>query len=119
MNRGEVWRVNFDPSVGGAIQKLRPAVIVSHDAANRNLNRPQGVPITRGVQKLYPGEAYVTLNGEPRKAVAEPDHDGEQGAVRRQNRAPVYGGHEEGRAGYPSSTRPRFVDTSTCSGLVQ
>ena len=71
MNRGEVWWVNFDPSVGGEIQKLRPAVIVSNDAANRNLNRVQVVPITSSVQKLYPGEAYVTLNGDPRKAMAD------------------------------------------------
>ena len=39
MNRGEVWLINFDPSVGGEIKKDRPAVIVSNNAANRNLNR--------------------------------------------------------------------------------
>nr|MBA3969469.1 type II toxin-antitoxin system PemK/MazF family toxin [Gemmatimonadota bacterium] len=31
MKRGEVWWVNFDPSVGGEIRKKRPAVIVSND----------------------------------------------------------------------------------------
>ncbi|MBZ5621889.1 MAG: type II toxin-antitoxin system PemK/MazF family toxin [Acidobacteriia bacterium] len=36
MLRGEVWWVNFDPSLGGEIQKTRPAVIVSNDASNRN-----------------------------------------------------------------------------------
>jgi len=30
--RGEVWRVNFNPTVGAEIQKPRPAVIVSSDA---------------------------------------------------------------------------------------
>jgi mRNA interferase MazF len=39
MNRGEVWWINFDPSIGGEIKKERPAVIVSNNAANRNLNR--------------------------------------------------------------------------------
>ena len=34
MRRGEVWWVNFGPSVGGEIRKQRPAVIVSNDAAN-------------------------------------------------------------------------------------
>lgn len=29
MTRGEVWWVNFDPSLGGEIRKTRPAVIVS------------------------------------------------------------------------------------------
>ena len=39
MRRSEVWWVDFDPSPGGEIQKIRPAVIVSIDASNRNLNR--------------------------------------------------------------------------------
>jgi mRNA interferase MazF len=30
-----VWLVNFDPAVGGEIQKLRPALIVSLDAVGR------------------------------------------------------------------------------------
>jgi PemK-like, MazF-like toxin of type II toxin-antitoxin system len=34
MLRGEVWWVDFDPSLGGEIQKTRPAVIVSNDASN-------------------------------------------------------------------------------------
>jgi len=70
MRRGEVWWVNFDPSVGGEIQKIRPAVIISNDIANQLLNRVQVVPITSNVVRLYPGEAYVTINGIPHKAMA-------------------------------------------------
>src|SRR5271167_816006 len=69
--RGEVWWVAFDPSLGGEIQKTRPAVIVSNNAANTVLNRVIVVPFTSQSTKVYPGEASVTLNGERRKAMAD------------------------------------------------
>lgn len=71
MKRSEVWWVDFDPSIGGETQKIRPAVILSNNSSNQYLNRVQVVPLTSNTGKCYPSEAMVTLNGEPRKAMAD------------------------------------------------
>jgi len=70
-HRGEVWWISFDPSIGGEIRKVRPAIIVSNDSANRYLNRVQVVPLTSNVERLYPAEAYVSVNGVRNKAMAD------------------------------------------------
>jgi mRNA interferase MazF len=71
MNRAEVWWVSFGPSIGGEIQKTRPAIIVSRNEANQALNRLQVVPVTTNINRLFPSEAYVFINGKPHKAMAD------------------------------------------------
>jgi mRNA interferase MazF len=72
MKHGEVWWGNFEPSLGGEIQKTRPAVIISNEAANKYLKRLQVMPLTsQKPDRVYPGEAMVTFEGKPRKALAD------------------------------------------------
>lgn len=71
MKRGEVWWINFDPSVGGEIKKKRPAVIISNDASNKYLNRVQVVPLTSKTGRVYPSEALVIFKGKQSKAMAD------------------------------------------------
>ena len=54
----------------GEIQKKRPAVIISNNAANTYLNRLQVVPLTSNVENIYPSEAFVFVNGKQNKAMA-------------------------------------------------
>lgn len=71
MKRGEVWWVNFEPSIGGETRKRRPAIIISNDTANRYLNRVQVIPLTSNIDRVYPSEALVKVNDREGKAMAD------------------------------------------------
>ena len=43
--RGEIWLVNFDPTIGTEIKKIRPAIVVSSDAIGK-LPLKLAAPIT-------------------------------------------------------------------------
>jgi mRNA interferase MazF len=51
--RGEVYRVQFDPSVGHEIRKSRPAVVVSNDHMNELAATVLVMPITTGRYPYY------------------------------------------------------------------
>ncbi len=61
--RGEVYLVNFDPTVGAGIQKTRPALIVQNDIANRHSAITIVAAISsRFEEPLYPTEILVRVN---------------------------------------------------------
>lgn len=75
MKRGEVWRINLDPTIGAEIKKSRPCVIVNHDSIGI-LPLKIVVPITGWQEKfskaawLIPIEASPN-NGLSKKSVAD------------------------------------------------
>ena len=59
--RGEIWLVNFDPTVGTEIQKTRPAVVVGSDAVGR-LPIKLVAPITDWKEYFAPNIWHVRID---------------------------------------------------------
>jgi mRNA interferase MazF len=58
--RGEVYLVNFDPTLRAEIQKTRPALILQNDVANRHSAITIVAAITSQFdQPLYPTEVLI------------------------------------------------------------
>lgn len=65
MRRGDVYWVDLEPARGSEANKVRPAVIVSNDAANRAADRNgRGVvtivPMTTNVVRVLPFQVFLT-----------------------------------------------------------
>lgn len=54
--RGEVYLVNFDPTLGAEIQKTRPALILQNDIANRH----SAITIVAAISSQFDGTLYPT-----------------------------------------------------------
>ncbi|MCE7875539.1 type II toxin-antitoxin system PemK/MazF family toxin [bacterium CPR1] len=67
--RGEIWLVGFDPSVGTEIRKVRPALIVSNDSANRNASKVTLLPITSTVRSI---PILVLIDPHPQNGLDRP-----------------------------------------------
>ncbi len=58
--RGDIFLVNFDPTLGAEIQKTRPALVVQNDVANRYSPITIVAAITSHVtDTLYPTEVLI------------------------------------------------------------
>ncbi len=70
--RGEIWLVNFDPTVGAEIRKTRPALILQNDIANRYSPVTIVAAITaQWKEPLYPTEVFLehTEAGLPKDSI--------------------------------------------------
>jgi mRNA interferase MazF len=62
--RGEIYLVNFDPTVGAEIRKTRPAMVLQNDVANEYSPITIVAAITSKFDdRLYPTEVLIPASG--------------------------------------------------------
>jgi mRNA interferase MazF len=59
IKRGDVFLVNFDPTVGAEARKTRPGVVVSNDINNAHSPIVSISPITSNVSRVYTFEVEI------------------------------------------------------------
>jgi mRNA interferase MazF len=59
IKQGDVFLVDFDPSVGSEIKKVRPAVVVSNNINNEHSPIVSIAPITSNVTRVYSFEVEI------------------------------------------------------------
>ncbi|WP_293914277.1 type II toxin-antitoxin system PemK/MazF family toxin [Deinococcus sp.] len=59
MRRGDIYRVDFEPSVPGEPARTRPAVILTNDLANETLPHLIVAPITSNTDRQYPFDVLL------------------------------------------------------------
>jgi len=59
IKRGEVFLVNFDPTIGAEAKKIRPAVVVSNDINNAHSPIVSISPVTSNVTRVYSFEVEI------------------------------------------------------------
>lgn len=69
--RGDIYWVSFDPSQGTEIQKTRPAIVISNNMFNKNLNRVIVAPITSNVKNVFDFDCAIIVQGKPGKIMLD------------------------------------------------
>ncbi len=59
ISRGDIFLVNFDPTIGAQAKKTRPAVVISNDINNAHSPIVSIAPITSNVTKVYSFEVEI------------------------------------------------------------
>ena len=71
MRKGEVWRINLDPTLGAEIKKTRPAIIVSEDAIGI-LPLRVIVPVTGWKERYSVAPWLVKIQPDPQNGLDKP-----------------------------------------------
>jgi mRNA interferase MazF len=67
---GELWLVNFDPTIGAEIKKVRPAVVISSDSAGK-LPIKLVAPITDWKPYFAKNFWHVKIESDPSIGIAK------------------------------------------------
>lgn len=57
--RGKIYQVCLDPTIGSEINKTRPALIISNNINNQVAQTVTVIPITSNIEKVYPFETFL------------------------------------------------------------
>src|SRR5438105_12485889 len=71
IERGEIWWINLDPTVGREIKKRRPCVVVSANEVNRLRSTPVVVPLSSSPVAAPPIVVAVPIAGKSSVAVLD------------------------------------------------
>ena len=71
--RGEIYLVCLDPTIGSEINKTCPAIIISNDINNQAAQTVTVIPITSSTKKVYPFETLLSSqeSGLPKSSKAK------------------------------------------------
>ena len=58
--KGEIYLVNFDPTIGQEVKKKRPALIISNDIHDQYSRLVTVAPLSSNIDKVYPFEVYIS-----------------------------------------------------------
>lgn len=71
IERGDIWWVNLDPTIGSEIKKRRPCVVISTNAINRIRSTPVVVPLSSSPDAAPPVIISVPSAGPHSVAVLD------------------------------------------------
>jgi len=74
INRGDIFIVDLNPTIGSEINKKRPVIAISNNINNAYSDTITVIPITSNVAKVYPFEVLIeasSKNGLVKKSKAQ------------------------------------------------
>lgn len=69
--RGDVYWIDLEPTIGTEIKKIRPCIIISNNIHNKKMPRIVAIPVTSNITKLYAFENIITINGKAGKVMVD------------------------------------------------